>query len=82
MCDDSDGCHPSTEGHKLYARSLAGKLLWVIKMLWNLWYIKNKLIGVFRNYFVGVKLVRIGYNKIKNGGYSWESYMKIFILEI
>ncbi len=27
MCDDSDGCHPSAEGHKLYARSLAGKLL-------------------------------------------------------
>lgn len=27
MCDNSDGCHPSSEGHKLYARSLAGKLL-------------------------------------------------------
>lgn len=27
MCDDTDGCHPSAEGHKLMARSLAGKLL-------------------------------------------------------
>lgn len=26
MCDDTDGCHPTAEGHKLYARSLAGKL--------------------------------------------------------
>lgn len=26
MCDDSDGCHPSAKGHKLYARNLAGKL--------------------------------------------------------
>lgn len=27
MCDNSDGCHPAELGHKLYARSLAGKLL-------------------------------------------------------
>lgn len=27
MCDDSDGCHPSAEGHKLYARNLANKLI-------------------------------------------------------
>ena len=27
MCDNSDGCHPSELGHKLYAKSLAGKLL-------------------------------------------------------
>ena len=27
MCDDTDGCHPTEDGHKLYARSLAGKLL-------------------------------------------------------
>lgn len=27
MCDDADGCHPTEDGHKLYARSLAGKLL-------------------------------------------------------
>lgn len=27
MCDNTDGCHPTAEGHKLYARSLAGKLL-------------------------------------------------------
>lgn len=27
MCDNSDGCHPTELGHKLYARSLAGKLL-------------------------------------------------------
>ena len=27
MCDDSDGCHPTIEGHKLYARSLTGKLI-------------------------------------------------------
>ncbi len=27
MCDNTDGCHPSADGHKLYARSLAGKLL-------------------------------------------------------
>lgn len=26
MCDDADGCHPTAEGHKLMARSLAGKL--------------------------------------------------------
>ena len=27
MCDDSDGCHPTIEGHKLMARNLCGKLL-------------------------------------------------------
>lgn len=27
MCDDSDGCHPTVEGHKLMARNIAGKLL-------------------------------------------------------
>lgn len=27
MCDNTDGCHPTEDGHKLYARSLAGKLL-------------------------------------------------------
>lgn len=27
MCDNTDGCHPTVEGYKLYARSLAGKLL-------------------------------------------------------
>lgn len=27
MCDDSDGCHPTVEGHKLMARNLSGKLL-------------------------------------------------------
>lgn len=26
MCDPSDGCHPTIEGHKLYARSLCGVL--------------------------------------------------------
>lgn len=26
MCDDTDGCHPTADGHKLMARSLAGKL--------------------------------------------------------
>ena len=27
MCDDNDGCHPTIEGHKLYARNLLGKLM-------------------------------------------------------
>lgn len=27
MCADSDGCHPTADGHALYARSLTGKLL-------------------------------------------------------
>lgn len=27
MCADSDGCHPTIDGHKLYARNLTGKLL-------------------------------------------------------
>lgn len=27
MCDDTDGCHPTQLGQKLYGRSLAGKLL-------------------------------------------------------
>lgn len=27
MCADSDGCHPTVDGHKLYARNLTGKLL-------------------------------------------------------
>jgi len=27
MCADSDGCHPTVEGHKLMARNITGKLL-------------------------------------------------------
>lgn len=27
MCHDSDGCHPTIEGHKLMARNICGKLL-------------------------------------------------------
>lgn len=27
MCDDTDGCHPTIDGHKMLARTLRGKLL-------------------------------------------------------